>query len=597
MSLAAAGPWWRRADWGALLVLGVVLASSAAGLGNGFAYDDVPIVQMNDRVSALRWPWEYFTETYWSPPWGAALYRPVTILLFALQWRVADWAAVTFHVVNVTVYAVAALLLLRLARTLVRPAIALGLAVLWVAHPVHVEVVGNVVGQSELWVLVSSLVAIDVWRRALAAQVITWRTFAGLLACVAVALGAKESGIVLPVILGAMWVADLAQRGWTAPGPPRAALLLRAMCYLVVLYLGARYAVLGSLGGDVAHSAIVHMPTAPRMLVALGLVLDDARLLFWPGVLRADYSPPSFAIHPAWGLAHVLALLLVLGAVLSLRALHRARCAAWPAVWGGLALLPTSNLLFATGVVLAERSLFVPSVGIALLVGQLVDLVLDRFGAQIRPGVRRLALAGVAVVAVLWGRASAERQGVWADSPTLIASSVVEDRGNPRWQRVLGVHFLRLREWDRAEAHFRAAAALASGDFHVVFGMVRVLERQGRCVEALEWYARLLNEFPPTTRAYMGQVACQLMVRRFREARRNAIGARAGGFDPAPFAILVALADSMLRATDSLPSGVGPGVVRDAEEPLRLEIDDAGRLTRRDPVQARLVVPPGGKAQ
>ena len=591
---AAAGPWWRRADWGALLVVVVVLASSATGLGNGFAYDDVPIVQMNDRVSALRWPWAYFAETYWSPPWGAALYRPVTILLFSLQWQVADWAAVTFHVVNVTAYAVAALLLLRVARTLVRPAIALGAALLWAAHPIHVEVVGNVVGQSELWVLLASLVAIDVWRRALTAQVVTWRTFMGLLACVAVALGAKESGIVLPVVLGAMWGADRLSRGRTVAGRSREALLLRAMGYLVVLYLGARYAVLGSLGGDVAHNAIVHMPTRPRMLVALGLVLDDARLLFWPGQLRADYSPPSFAIHPVWGLTHVLALLLIVGIMLSIRALHRAHRPVWPAVWGGLALLPTSNFLFATGVVLAERSLFVPSVGAALLAGQLVDLLLDRYGAAIRPGVRRLALGGVAALGVLWGRTSAERQGVWADSPTLIASSVVEDGGNPRWQRVLGVHFLRLREWDRAEAHFRAAATLASGDFHVVFGMVRVLERQGRCVEALDWYQQLLNEFPPTTRAHMGQVACQLMVRRFREARRNAVGARAGGFDPAPFAILIALADSMLQATDTQPPRGGPQRVRDRDDPLLLEIDDAGRLTRRDQLRPRVVVPPGG---
>ncbi|MFM8566588.1 MAG: hypothetical protein ACKOCV_02715 [Gemmatimonadota bacterium] len=49
-------PWWRRADWGALLVVLVVQASSAASLANGFAYDDVPIVEQNSQVTNLRRP-------------------------------------------------------------------------------------------------------------------------------------------------------------------------------------------------------------------------------------------------------------------------------------------------------------------------------------------------------------------------------------------------------------------------------------------------------------------------------------------------------------------------------------------------------------
>lgn len=585
-------PWWRRADWGALLVVLVVLASSAASLANGFAYDDVPIVEQNSQVTNLRWPWAYFRETYWSPPWGVALYRPLTILLFSVQWRVADWAAVTFHAVNITAYAAVALLVLRLARTLVRPVVALGVAVLWAAHPVHTEVVANVVGQSELWVALASLVAIDCWRRVAASGVLTPHRFAAILLCSAIALGAKESGVVLSALLMVLcWEHSGRAVPWGS-GHPTAGLLLRAVGYVLVLYLGARYAILGTLGGDVAHSAVAHLTTGRRVSVALGLLVQDARLLMWPGPLRADYSPPAFAIHPTIGLVHIVTLTLGAAVLLAVRWLRRQRRELWPWLWGGLALLPTSNLLFPTGVVLAERSLFVPSIAVAIGVGQLVELVLEQYGARIGRGVRALVIGAVAGVTLQWSRASAERQPVWSDTPTLIASSAVDDPLNPRWQRVLGIQFLRMREYDRAEAHLRAAATLASGDFNVVFGLVRVLERQGRCAEALTWYARLLDEFPPTTRAHLGEIACQIRERRYRDARGSALRARAGGLEPEPFSILIALADSLLRATDSLgSSGVGERRVQvgGIGSPVIIEVDDSGRLTRRDLAADRVV--------
>lgn len=65
----AAGPWWRRAHWGALLVVGVVLASSATGLGNGFAYDDVVMIEGNPSVVQLQSVGHYLSTPYWG--WGA----------------------------------------------------------------------------------------------------------------------------------------------------------------------------------------------------------------------------------------------------------------------------------------------------------------------------------------------------------------------------------------------------------------------------------------------------------------------------------------------------------------------------------------------
>ena len=75
-----------RRDLGLTLsLLAIALAASASSLGNGFVFDDRPIVVDNFRVHTLVGLWHSFVEPYWPPEVGAALYRPLTIVLFRLE--------------------------------------------------------------------------------------------------------------------------------------------------------------------------------------------------------------------------------------------------------------------------------------------------------------------------------------------------------------------------------------------------------------------------------------------------------------------------------------------------------------------------------
>ena len=138
----------RRRDghvgWFAVAVAVVVAAPS---LLNGFAYDDLPLVVENARVTTLLPPWEYFTQSYWP---AGGLYRPLTVWLLALQWKLGGGAPWIFHATNVVLHALVTGLVYLLARRLMAPAWAAAAAVLFAVHPVHVEAVANVVGISEL---------------------------------------------------------------------------------------------------------------------------------------------------------------------------------------------------------------------------------------------------------------------------------------------------------------------------------------------------------------------------------------------------------------------------------------------------------------
>ena len=143
----------------------LALAACITSIGHDFTYDDRYVIMMNDRVHSLRGFWRFFAQSYWPPKFGGDGYRPVVILLFALQWVVGGGAAWVFHLTNIVLAVATALAVYWMALALLPPIGAWLAAALFAVHPVHVEVTGNMVGQAELMVGLSLVVAIGLYLR------------------------------------------------------------------------------------------------------------------------------------------------------------------------------------------------------------------------------------------------------------------------------------------------------------------------------------------------------------------------------------------------------------------------------------------------
>ena len=94
-------------------------------------------------------------------------------------------------------------------------------------------------------------------------------------------------------------------------------------------------------------------------------------------------------------------------------------------LWAALALFPVSNLLIPTGILLAERTLFLPSLGAMLAIGGAAAALLpalQRFGHA-----RRSIVFAALWLVVLAGLVrSALRQPVWRDNQTLFAQTALD---------------------------------------------------------------------------------------------------------------------------------------------------------------------------
>jgi hypothetical protein len=186
---------------------------------------------------------------------------------------------------------------------------------------------------------------------------------------------------------------------------------------LFVAYLVVRGAVLRetALIHNVAPIFIGAAPGAIRW-TAVAAFADIARLLLFPLTLRVDYSPGERTLVTSLldsRFALGLLCLAAWGTLLVLAWRRGRRVEAFGLGWIAIALLPVANLIFPVGFLVAERTLYLPSAGLALAVGaSLKDLAPQR----LRVAVAALVLAG--------GLRAALRVPVWRDLNSVVLSEL-----------------------------------------------------------------------------------------------------------------------------------------------------------------------------
>ena len=412
-------------SWREEIAVSVVsLLASVAGLPNQFAFDDVLLVQQNARVHDLDHIREILTRPYWPPPFNPELYRPIASFVVAIQYVIGNGAPVFFRVSSYVLYAAVALGVLALGRRLLGMRGGLIAALLFAAHPVHVESVALAVNQGELIVALLTLLLLTHYLDIRAAgnpDRADWAAFAALYVTAALT---KEHAFVLPALLmAAEWLlvapelplAPRVRRLW----PGFAALSLAGLAALIL-----RTVVLaGNVSGTFTAEALQGVGIRGRALTMLGVVPVWLRLLAWPKHLQVDYSPGEIVTATRFGLRQVAGSLVIVSAGASLLWFRRrAAVVTFGIAWLVITLLPVSNVLVPTGIVVAERTLFLPSFGFLLSVVALARWVVRSVPVPTVP-LRRLGYGCVGLLVVLGVLRSAERHTVWRNDYQLWMTS------------------------------------------------------------------------------------------------------------------------------------------------------------------------------
>jgi tetratricopeptide (TPR) repeat protein len=314
---------------------------------------------------------------------------------------------------------------------------------LFAVHPVHVEAVANVVGRAELMAAAgyatALLCALNVERRPV--------YVVGVALGAAFAIGCKELAATLPAAVVLLYVGRGA--GVRAALRPAAAALLPILGYYVVHeWVGA-----GILSAGGTASGLERLGMVQRTWAMLPLSLEWWRLLLWPAHLSADYSPGDLVPRTGLTAAHFAgALVWAAAGWAAWRWRKTVPGIAIGLVWMIVTVSPVANIVVPTELLVAERTLYLPSFGIVFALAS-VGM------AWPWPARRRIAL--LAVVLVAGAARSVTRVSVWHDDEAHFQALKRDAPHSYRTLWMVGKDEFQAGRWGSGERLLREAIELA----------------------------------------------------------------------------------------------------------------------------------------
>jgi protein O-mannosyl-transferase len=488
--------------WPLLIACAAVLVHLNS-LANGFTLDDVTLVVNNPSIASLAHLPRLFAEPYLaSTGEHYGLYRPVTVASLAINRAIAGAGPLGFHLGNVLLHAcVAALAWMLLRRAGCHYGTAFLGGAIFATHPIHTEVVANVAGRAELMAALFVLAAWLLHRRADDEPArLRYRVAASM--CYLAAVLSKEGAVAAPLLF---W-ADDALRPEAQTSSSRGAryggyaAAFAALLALRMIVLGPHQGAADAIPLDNPAAAA---GTLPRVATSAWVQLKYALLCLWPHPLSSDYSidviPVARSAFDPRAIAGGAFLAACAGAVVW--GWRRSR----PVALAGLAwlafFLPSSNLFFATGTIMAERLAYLPSIAFCLLIGHLgaAAAATERDGGSRRFRVAAVVTASAVIVTAL-GTLTWQRNPAWKDNLTLALTDVATYPESAKLQAGAGIFLAAAGRDAEAEPHLRRALEIYPPYPQIHYNLAVLLNKRGAKDEAIEHLRRAVELAPGNPR-------------------------------------------------------------------------------------------------
>lgn len=538
-------PQTRFAIWTSVIWL--ALAASVSGITNGFAFDDLHIIVEDNRTHSLANWWQFFAQSYWPLKKGGDLYRPVTMLGFAIQWALGRGTPLVFHAVSIVLYALVCAAFLGILLELL-PAVTAWLgAALFAVHPLHVEAVGNVVGQSELLAALFMFLALLVFLRSRRRGALSWRDISVVALLYILGCLSKEHAIVLPALLLA---AEVTVVDTEAPLRARLASIRPLVLVLAatgLAFVWVRFRVLGATAAasDESNALLLGQPFGIRVMTMLRVLLEWVRLFFWPARLSADYSPRTIELVTGPSPVMLASAVILMGFTgLAWTTRKRVPVATFAFLWVAIALLIPSNLIIPTGFSVAERTLFLASGGVMLGVAAVVAHLTSANAPPARP-IRSMAFGVISVLLLLGLARSAVRQRAWRDNETIFAQTVKDVPASYKAHMAYAALLFEHNQRKKAFDEIKLAHALFPTDLNVVEYTAEQYSRVEGCVWAVPLFARVLAQDPRRARSRVLLSGCLTAMGRYADARKTIRQGLATGESRRAFQRLMVINDSV----------------------------------------------------
>jgi len=441
-----------------LLIAGLQYANT---LSHDYAWDDKLVITANPATEkGVQGIPDIFTRRVSVP--NKNVYRPVTQSLFALEYGLFNHQPFYGHFFSLLWYAATCLTVYHFIR-FVFPGLDLLFAffttLIFTVHPLHVEVVANIKSRDEILALFFGLWAIIVWVKGIESG--SWLKVAGALLLFATALLAKENAVtLLPLAPVVWWFRGLGGNKWLA-----GTFLIPVLCAAVLYWFTS------SAGRPATQETVMMDSTVlnniflwtsepgkvfPTSLVNIGryllLFIFPHPLVHLYGYNQVDLK--GWTDVETWAIVALLAW----GAYFFWKNRKNKRPAVFGILFFALTYSIYSNFFVLAPDTMADRYLFIPSLGISLIMMEIcwflggISLNHPVFKSlRSRVMIALLLLLCIAFFARTW---VGNRD--WENDVTLIKNRIQYMENNAAAQATLGVMLYREGQAVSSETQHRA---------------------------------------------------------------------------------------------------------------------------------------------
>ncbi|XP_017000704.2 protein O-mannosyl-transferase Tmtc3 [Drosophila takahashii] len=515
----------------------------------GLVFDDISAIRDNKDLRPHTPLRNVFLNDFWGTPMrkeqSHKSYRPLTVLTFRFNYLLHALEPFGYHLVNLLLHLSVCLLWRRVCRLLLRQCAsssgsnatsqlntcAFVASLLFAVHPIHTEAVTGVVGRAELLSSICFLAAFLSYARSVGDPRRTnWLAlFACFGSCLLASMLCKEQGITIAGIcvvyelfvvhkLRPLHLCHLVLRLFeerSEQQSPKLAnpsgirrwsssTLWKRLIFLggitLALLVGRVYVMGSQLPIFTRFDNPASAADAPERQLTYGyLIYLNCWLLLCPSLLCCDWTMGTVPMLQGFADARNLTTLLTflgLGALVAkacfTRNLAQSRTLIMCLGWMVLPFLPASNLFFPVGFVVAERILYMPSMGYCLLVaygfGQL----------QIRGSLtkRRFGQATLAILLLTHALKTHQRNADWRTEYSLFMSGVHVNQRNAKLYNNVGHALENEGKFEEALLYFQQAVRIQTDDIGAHINVGRTFNNLKRYAEAEQAYVQAKSLFP-----------------------------------------------------------------------------------------------------
>ena len=434
---------------GTYIIFLLCLAVFCNTLGNGFVnYDDHDERILQNPFLTDPWQWSHGLTAFTQAT--AGYYDPIYVLSYAIDYKIWGLNPAGFHFNNLLLHAVNSIMIFQLLSRLTgRFSLALLAGIFFAVHPIHVESVSWATSRKDTLSLFLALGSISVYFRGTSGSHGKYFLFAaGSIVLLILGMMTKPTVVVVPVII---FLTEIFLRN--TPLPWKRVLGYQTVAFLV---LGGYVFLTFPMTLGIAVKTEIQFSWITHVALFFELYGHFFKLIFLPTGLSAFYliTIPEMLGAPMT-LFWVIIVTGMMGWVFygAWKSLSNPSIAGdpKPVIWGTgvflVGLFPFTNVLPRT-IYLADRYEYLASIGFCTVLAAVLLSV---------PW-KKVRVASIVLVILLYSALCVNRIPVWKDSPTLWAD-VNQKRNISDFDhhRIMAGSYAFEGQWDKAVAEYEKA--------------------------------------------------------------------------------------------------------------------------------------------